>query len=130
MSATGTVLCQVRVTGLGAEIDVRKKYNIANAPEATLHAYKTLATADTPEMLVLGDVKVSVCDGIWFRAIGNDFGIDTTVSSGGAASDYVQRLQATDSEPIYFTPPQGTLSIAITCSTAVAYEYVVIGQTS
>lgn len=130
MAAVGTILVQAKVTDLGAEIDVRKKYDLANTPEAALHAYKTLTTADTPEMLVLGDAKVSVCDGIWFRAIGNNFGIDTCVSSGGAASDYVQKLQATDSEPIYFTPPQSTCSIAITCSTAVAYEYVVIGQTS
>lgn len=130
MAAKGTVLCQVRVTGLGAEIDARKKYDIANAPEAAQQAYKILTTADTPEFLNLGDVKVSVVDGIWFRAIGNDFGIDTCVSSGGSASDYVQKLKAIDSEPIYFVPPQGTLSIAVTCSTAVAFEYVVIGQTS
>lgn len=130
MAAVGTILVQAKVTDLGAEIDVRKKFDLANAPEAALHAYKTLTTADTPEMLDLGDVAVSVCDGIWFRAIGNDFGIDTSVSTAGAASDYVKKIQATDSEPIYFTPPQATTSIAVNCSTAVPFEYVVIGQTA
>ncbi len=136
MAATGTVLCQVRVVGLGAEIDARKKYDLANAPEAALQAYKTFTTASTPEMLNLGDVKVSVVDGIWFRAIGNDFHIDPCVSTGGAASDFRRRIIATDSEPIYFRPGieasvgNGVCSIAIVCSTAVPYEYVVIGQTS
>lgn len=131
MAATATITLETLVKDLTAnDINVRQKYIGANAPGAVVHAYKTIATADTPEILDLGDVAVSVCDGILFIPNGNDFGIDTTLSTGGTASDYVKELHVTDSEPIYFTPPQLTTSIAVFCSTAVPYEYVVIGRTS
>jgi len=137
MAATGTILVQAKVVELGADIDVRKKYNIANTPEAALHAYKTLGAVSVPEMLVLGDVKVSVCDGIWFRSIGGNITLDTNVLSAGVASDHIPKIVAVDSEPIYFKPigwnptTSVVLSVAILCSTAAAaYEYVVIGQTS
>ena len=130
MAATATITLQAAVIDLTAnDINVRQKYIMAQTPTAVVHAFRTVATADVPELLELGDVSVSLCDGILFIPNGNDFGLDTTVSVGGVASDYVERVRATDSEAIYFTPPQGTASIAVFCSTAAPYEYVVIGRT-
>ena len=130
MAAQVSVTIAATVTELGEETDVRQKFATANTPTAHTKAYRTLATADTPEMLDLGDVAVSVCDGVWFKATGDEFWIDTTVSTGGAASDFAAELHVADGKSVWFEPPRATTSVAILASTAAAYEYLVVGTTS
>lgn len=130
MTASCSVTIAAEVTELGAELSVRQKFTTLSTPTAVTKQYRTLTTADTPEMLALGDVAVSVADGIWFKATGDEFWIDTTVSTGGTASDFVRELHVPDGKSAWFSPPQGTTSIAVLASTAAAFEYMVIGKTS
>lgn len=131
MSASCTVIIAATTAEIGEEIDVRQRFATISVPTAVAHQYRTLTAADTPEMLVLGDVSVSVVDGIWFKATGDEFWVDTTVSAGGtAAADFHAELHVPDGTSEWFSPPKATTSIAILASTAAAFEYLVVGKTS
>jgi hypothetical protein len=127
MAAECSVMLAATVTGLGEEIDIRQKFS-TEVPTVATHFYRTLAVADTPEIMELGGIAVSLCDGVLFKAIGNDFWIDTCLSVGGVATDFVSKLLVPSGTAQFFGPPQTTASIAILASTAAAYEIVAVGR--
>ncbi len=133
MAAEGTVLCQVRVTGLGAEVDTRKKFTVSAAPTGVQHGVGICSTANSIVILPLGQIDNSKIDGVWFRAIGGNFWIDPALS---AANTGIHKLRVADSTCAYFQPGDSVavsrvVSIGVMASTAgTTFEYTIVGRTS
>jgi hypothetical protein len=122
MAAVGTVKVQLKLTGLGEEIDVKEKFNVTTTPTAVTHQYRTLATADTAEALDLGDV--ATVHKIWIKAIDLDIEID---------ADYVSSFDAdivVHAGEVALFKPSGVVYVKNQdASETPKYEYVVVGVT-
>jgi len=126
--------CEVKiaatVTELGEEVPVRERFVTGEDPTATVHQYRTLPAAST-EMLQLGSIAVSVCDGIWIKAGDATIYVDTTVSIGGtAAADFNAELACPAGQSLWISPPLATTSIAVLGTAGQTYEYLAVGRTS
>ena len=120
-----TIIAQVRE--LGEDIDIRERFDTTTTPTTVTHVKRTLATADTPEMLDLGGVAVSLCEALWFKASGGNFWLDTTVSTAGAASDFQKEVYVPSGKSVFITPTGTTASIGVLGSTAATFEYLAGG---
>lgn len=80
MAAELTVSVIAELTGLGQDISFLDKGTDGTTPTATTgRQYRTLAVADTDEVLNYGDVSTVTC--IIIRAVTNDLDIDLDYSS-------------------------------------------------
>ncbi len=133
MAATGTVLCQVRVAGLGTDVDVRKKFTTSVAPTGVQYGVGICSTVNSIVILPLGQIDSSKIDGLWFRAIGGNMWIDPALSATGVG---IHRLRVADSTVVYFQPGDSVavsrvVSIGVMASTAgTKFEYTIMGRTS
>lgn len=136
MAAAGTILVQAKVAGLTTgDIDVRKKFDLADTPTAILHNIINCSTAGSLVLLPLGGVAVSTIDGIWLKPSGSQVWVDPCVS---AAGEEYKKIAVADSTVTYFQPVLSTdietglaASVAVIASVAnTKVEYLVIGQAS
>jgi hypothetical protein len=122
MAAAGEIKVQLKLTGLGEEIDVKEKFSVTTTPTAGTYNYRTLATADTAEALDLGDV--TTVHMIWIKAIDLDIEID---------ADYVSSFDAdivVHAGEVALFKPSGVVYVKNQdASETPKYEYVVIGVT-
>lgn len=125
MAATLDVSVIAELQGLGQDISFLDKGTDGTTPTATTGLqYRTLATADTDEVLDLGDVATVTC--ILIRAITNDLDIDLDYSS---SFDVDLTIKAGEI-PCVIPNPAGITRVKNNgAAEAPVYEYLVVGTT-
>lgn len=123
MAAEFNVSVIAQLTGLGKQIEFAEKGSDETIPTAGTYNYRTIATADTDEVLDLGDVSTVTC--IILYAIDYDVDIDCDYVS---AFDVDMTAKAAGI-PAVIPYPAGVVRVKGESGQTPKYEYVVIGTT-
>ncbi len=124
MAAEFNISILAELIGLGKDVTFTDKGIDGTTPTAGSYMYRTLAVADTDEVLDLGDV--STVGAIVIRAITNDLDIDL---------DYVSAFDAdltvkAGAVPAVIPYPSGIIRVKNSGSGETpVYEYLIIGIT-
>jgi len=122
MAAKCELWIRAFLSGLGIEVDFNKKFDLGETPTGHCHQYRTQATADSDEVLDLGDI--ATVDMIILKAVTNDLDVDTSY-----ASSFSKELSMTEGETQVFKPEGITRIKNGTAAEVCVYEYVIIGRT-
>lgn len=121
MAAECAISIIAEASGLGKLLEFAEKFTVTTTPTAYTYNYRTLATADTAEVLDLGDVTTVHL--IIIKAIGSIY-IDTSY-----VSTFVNEIVLHAGEVAVFKPA-GTVYIKnYTGAATPAYEFLVVGVT-
>ena len=125
MSATLDVSVIAELQGLGQDISFLDKGTDGTTPTATTgRQYRTLAVADTDEVLDYGDVSTATC--IIIRAITLDLDIDLDYTSSFSADMTVKAGEV----PAVIVNPVGVVRVKNNgAGETPAYEVWIIGTT-
>lgn len=132
MTAQCYTVIAAQVTELGQTAELRVGFATPSVPTKVIHQYGVAPTANIGVMLDRSNITASVCDGILFKAVGGDFYIDTTVSTGGTASvDFNDEIFCAQSTAVWFGTYNLATSVAVKAtSDNAAYEYLVVGRST
>jgi len=122
MAASVSIRIAAFLEGLGVEQAFLKKFTLAQTPTAAVYQYRVQATADSDEVLDVGDV--AIVDLVVIKCVANDMDIDTTYVDAFNAE-----ITVNEGEVAAFTP-SGTVRIKNNgAGETVTYEYIVVGRT-
>uniref|UniRef100_A0A6H2A5Q9 Uncharacterized protein n=1 Tax=viral metagenome TaxID=1070528 RepID=A0A6H2A5Q9_9ZZZZ len=122
MAAECTVSIIAEVTGLGQLQQLAEKFSVTTTPTAVNYSYITQTTADTAQILELGDV--STVHLIIIKCVSNDLSIDTSY-----VSSFNAEISCQEGEVACFKP-SGTVWVKNEdAGEASVFEVLVIGVT-
>jgi len=122
MAVVCTIKTSIELTGLGKDISLSESFDVTTAATAATYNYRVLATADTAELLDLGDV--STVELIWIKAVSGAIDIDCDFSSSFDAD-----ISIAEGE-VHTFKPAGTVYVKNNgAAETPSYEYVVVGTT-
>jgi len=121
MAAEASISILAEVTGLGQLQQLSDKFNVTTTPARVYYQYMEQATADTDEVLAIGDVGTVHL--IILKCIANDVDIDTSYSAAFSAEIEVQEGE------VSVFKPTGTLRLKNNdAAEKSTIEYLVIGE--
>lgn len=122
MAISSTITVVHKVEGTGTDLSFRTQFNTTTTPTAVTHQRRTQSTADTEEVLDLGDI--ATVELITITAITNDLLIDCDFSAAFDGDIIVP-----EGETATFKP-SGTVYVKNEdAGEACVYDYIAVGTT-